>query len=345
MPNKKITGLVGGTGGYVLAKGLSDYTDTFDVSMIYSTADDGGSARTLVYEFGLLPFSDSIQLIMALSPAHDDHVTDVLSQLIAHRFSNTNSFEGQRTGNLIYAALTEILGSEQKAIYFIAHDLLHIKGHVIPVTYDKSRLVAEYANGKQMKGESSIDVPKYKWQAKHKITSLFYDPPVKANSEAVNRILDSDLIVLGPGDVFTSVLPNVVCDGIAQALRDTDAEIVYVSNLMSKWGQTNHYASVAKLIDVMNSYISTSDNNYIDYCLVNDSDIKQTMSKAYLDYADNDVVEIEDDCTNSHNGTVIVRADVLSDQHVVKAKGDKLSRSLIRHSPEKLAKALIEIIA
>jgi len=344
MPKKKITGLVGGTGGYVLAKGLSDYTDRFDISMIYSTADDGGSARTLVYEFGLLPFSDSIQLIMALSPVHDDHVTDVLSQLVSHRFSNTNSFEGQRTGNLIYAALTEILGSEQKAISFIAHDLLHIQGRVIPVTYDKSQLVAEYANGKQMKGESSIDVPKYKWQANHRITSLFYDPDVQANPDAVDRILDSDLIVLGPGDVFTSVLPNVVCHGIAQALRDTDAEIVYVSNLMSKWGQTNHYATVSKLIDVMNSYISTDTQNYIDYCLVNNSDIKKTMAKAYYDYADNDVVAIEDDCESIHNGTQIVRADVLSDQHVIKVKGDKLIRSLIRHSPEKLAKALIDII-
>lgn len=325
---KKITVIGGGTGTYTVLSGLKKYPHK--LSVIVSMMDSGGSNRVLRDEFGLLPTSDIRQCIVALS---DETPADILRKLFTYRYSSGTGIAGMTFGNLFMAALTDIYGSQEKAIEKTC-EFLDVQGKIIPVTFDNTNLVARYDNGKQVLGEHYIDEPDSE-TLKHRIVEVSVFPPAKANSKAVDFIKDADLVVLGPGDLYTSILSNLVIEGIPEALRETDAKVVYVMNLMTRSGQTDGFTARDHLNE-MERYIGKGS---IDFCLVNsDGTISEDILKRY---SEENAYPVADDL----NGSVkVIRGDYTSQEIYEKHKSDKLTRSLVRHDPDKLAKAIVGLL-
>ena len=326
---KKVVVVGGGTGTFVALSGLKKYP--LDLSVIVSMMDDGGSNRVIRDEFGLLPTSDLRQCIVALA---DEKENELLRKLFTYRYSSGVGISGMTFGNLFMAALTDIFKSQDKAIEETCK-MLHVRGKIIPVTFSSSHLVARYQNGKQVLGEHSIDEPGEK-QGNYKIVELELIPKAKANPRALKEIGEADLIVIGPGDLYTSVLPNIVVDGIAKAIRTSRAKKLYVVNLMTRFGQTNDL-SAKDHINVLQKYIG---GKVLDYCLINNS---KNFPKGILErYKEEKAHPVLDDL-GDRNDFKVLRKDFISPKIQIKALTDKLKRSLIRHDSDKLAKAIMSL--
>lgn len=326
---KNVVVIGGGTGTFVSLSGLKRYP--INLSVIVSMMDDGGSNRVIRDEFGLLPTSDLRQCIVALA---DENKNDLLRQLFTYRYSSGVGISGMTFGNLFMAALTDIYKSQEKAIEETCN-ILHVKGEIIPVTFSNSHLVARYENGKQVLGEHSIDQPEEK-QGSYKIVELELIPKAKANPKAIRKIKEADLIVIGPGDLFTSVLPNIIVDGIAKAIRNSKAKKVYVVNLMTRFGQTNDFSAKDHISEI-EKYIGSK---VLDYCLVNSS---KKFPKGILSrYKQEKAHPVINDLTGKDDFKV-VKADFISNIVYKKHIADKLKRSLIRHNSDKLAKVIMSL--
>lgn len=311
--------------------GLKKYQE-LDLSVIVSMVDDGGSNRVIRDEFGLLPTSDIRQCIVALS---QERPGDLLRKLFTYRYSVGTGIAGMTFGNLFMAALADIYSDQETAIKKTC-EFLDVKGKIIPVTFDKTHLVARYENGKQVMGEHLIDEPDDDL-AKYKIVELEVFPQSSANPSAVKEIMESDYIVFGPGDLYTSILPNVLIPGIAEAVRKSKAKKLFVVNLMTKHGQTNKFKS-SDFLKELEKYLG---KGAIDFCLVNKS---KAFPRGILKrYKSEKAMPVFDNLKNTKKMKV-VRADFISGEVYVKPKSDVLKRSLIRHDPDKLAKAILSII-
>ena len=331
--NKKTKILVigGGTGTFTILSGLKRYSQ-LDLSVIVSMMDDGGSNRVIRDEFGLLPTSDIRQCIVALS---DEKPGDLLRKLFTYRYNSGTGIEGMTFGNLFMAALADIYGDQEKAIKKTC-EFLDVRGKIIPVTYDKTHLVARYENGKQVMGEHIIDEPDDEL-AMYKIVELEVFPESSPNPEAIKEILDCDYIIFGPGDLYTSILPNFLIPGISEAIRRSTAKKVFVVNLMTKHGQTNKYKTSDFLIE-LEKFLG---RGVVDFCLVNKS---KSFPQGILErYKLEKAMPVSDDLKDTKNMKVVL-ADLVSGEVYEKPKSDKIRRSLIRHDPDKLAKAIVAII-
>lgn len=329
--NSNIVVIGGGTGTFTVLNGLKEYP--VHLSAIISMMDSGGSNRILRDEFGILPTSDIRQCIVALSTSE---ANETLRSLFTYRYSQGTGITGMTFGNLFMAALTDIYGSQKQAIEETCK-LLNVKGDIIPVTYDQSHLVARYENGVQVLGEHYIDEPSME-NGQHAISELSLIPEPKVNEDAVNTILNADLIVLGPGDLFTSTICNLVIPEIADALQKTKGKVLYIMNLMTKFGQTNNFTA-ANHLEKLQYYLG---QKTIDYCLVN-KDTKysrQTMRRYQSEHS----IPVMDDLSNVHNGTKVIREKVSSNVIHSKQKADHLVRSLIRHDSNRLAKAIMTLV-
>lgn len=327
---KKIVVIGGGTGTYTILTGLKKYKD-LDLSVIVSMADSGGSNRVIRDEFGLLPTSDLRQCILALSSDNSD---EILRKLFNYRFTRGVGISGMTYGNLFMAALTDILGSQKEAIEKTSN-ILAVTGNIIPVTYDNSNLVATYDNGVQVLGEHFIDEPSKK-TIYHKITNLEIFPAASGNRDALTAIKNADMIVLGPGDLFTSILCNVVVDGISKAIKNSKAKKLFVMNIMTRFGQTDGF----KASDHVNEIGKYLGAETLNYCLVNKNGIPK---EAVSWYKKNDAIQVEDDL-GSPKHLKVIRRNLISSKFYRKGKSDKLTRSFIRHDSDKLAKAVVDII-
>jgi uncharacterized cofD-like protein len=233
MKGKKIVVIGGGTGTFTILSGLKKYSN-LDLSVIVSMMDDGGSNRVIRDEFGLLPTSDLRQCMVALASSDSDQT---LRKLFTYRYDQGVGISGMTFGNLFMAALTDIYGGDQKKAIEETSEVLGVKGKIIPVTFEKTNLVATYENGRQVLGEHAIDEPDLSF-GNYRIIKLEVIPKARVNKDALNAIKNADLIVLGPGDFYTSILPNLVVDGIGLQIKKSKAKIVFVANLMTKFGQT-----------------------------------------------------------------------------------------------------------
>lgn len=326
---KKITVMGGGTGTYTVLTGLKK-SPRLDISVIVSMMDDGGSNRIIRDEFGLLPTSDIRQCIVALS---SEKPRELLRELFTYRFSAGIGITGMTFGNLFMAALTDIYHSQDTAIEKTC-EFLDVKGKILPVTYDNTNLVALYDNNKQVLGEHVIDEPEMDL-CKHKIIELSVFPKAKANPKALNEIKNSDLIVLGPGDLYTSVLPNLVIDGIKRAVFEAKAKLIFVMNLMTRYGQTNNYKA-SEFLNEIKKYVG----KYPDVVLVNNGKIPE---RAIIWYKKVHAEPVRDNL-ELKTGIKVVRGDFVHSKIHKKADSDILTRSLIRHDPDKLAKAIISLL-
>lgn len=325
---KRIVCIGGGTGTFVSLKGLKSYNQ--HLSAIVSMSDSGGSNKRIRDEFGLLPTSDIRQCIVALSDENGG--AGVLRKLFMYRFEKGEGISGMTFGNLFMAALADIAGSQKDAIEQTSK-ILRIKGAVIPVSYTDTNLVATYEDGTIKTEEHLIDEPVH--DGTLKITNLTLEPEATGNPKAVEEILKADLIVLGPGDLYTSILPNLIIKEIKQALNKTKAQIVYILNLMTKYGQTYNFSAMDH-VQTMESYIGPC----IKTILVNTTPIPQVALDVYASYQEHPVVDnIADNAPYK-----VIRAPLINTNVVQKSQADTLIRSLIRHDSDKLATALINCL-
>ncbi|MDP2676728.1 MAG: YvcK family protein [bacterium] len=269
-PSKKkhIVVIGGGTGTFTVLSGLKKYPVT--LSAIISMADDGGSTGLLREEFGMLPAGDVRRALVALSPQEDEF----LARLFTYRFKE-GGMNGHSFGNLILTALERTTGSFEKAIEKAAELLDVHDNNVIPVTLSDVRLFAELENGSVIQGERNIDIPKH--DGTLKISRVWLEPKARANIKAVRAIKRADLIVIGPGDLYTSIIPNLLVAGVQKALLETKARKVYVMNLMTKLGETHGFVA-QDFLHTLEGYLEPG---FFDAVLVNMARPQEHILKKY----------------------------------------------------------------
>lgn len=330
-PKKSIVVIGGGTGTHPILRGLKKYADSIDITAVITMADSGGSTGRLRDEFGQLPIGDVRMALTALaSDVNEDD--QLLRELFLYRFDKGEGLNGHNFGNLFMVALTQILGSEAEAVK-TASRILRVKGTVLPVTNDDIHIVAKYDDGLTIEGEHEIDEPKEE-RNEHRIVSLTTKPQGHITPEAQSALLHADLILLGPGDLYSSLLANCVIEGVPEAIRASKAQFVFASNLMSRPGQTHnmtasdHVKEVAKYVGQMP-----------DCVIVNTGEVPAHLLEKYAQAFQFPVV---DDCDTLP--CKIVRADLLSRDEVVKKKGDVLQRSLVRGDGDRFASLLLSLL-
>ena len=320
---KKVVVIGGGTGTYTVLSGLKKFD--LDLTAIVTVSDSGGSTGKLRDEFGNLPVGDSRMALVALAETDEDN--EVLRKLFLYRFDKGDGLRGHNFGNLFLVALTEIFGSQEKAMKY-ASNVLRVKGKVLPISNDAAELVAQFDGGDLIVGETRIDEPNGKHDGKKRIRKLWLQPKAKIAPEAKKAILEADLIVLGPGDLYTSILPNLLVGGVKEVLKNTPAKVVYFTNVMTKFGETNNYKA-SDFVGAVGEYLGPK---VLDYVVVNH---KRPTAKRLLDYVKEKSDFVEPDFEEINRlklGCTIIKADLLR------------SRGLVRHDPEKLAKVVKMII-
>ncbi|RJQ35173.1 YvcK family protein [Candidatus Parcubacteria bacterium] len=266
---KKVVTIGGGTGSYTVLRGLKEFP--LDITAIVSMFDSGGSSGTLRDEFGVLPPGDVRRCLVALS---EGKRAEIVRELFNFRFENGNSLKGHSFGNLLLVALSSVYGSEIEGIRK-ASELLNIKGKVLPVSLDKSDLHAILENGEEIVGETNIDIPKHNGEVR--IQKVFLDPPAKLFEETKDAIRDADILIIGPGDAYTSIIPNLLVKGMAEALRESSAKKIVVTNLMSKWGETHGFAAS----DMVRELLTYSGLEKFDVCVCNTAKMDPKLVAAY----------------------------------------------------------------
>jgi uncharacterized cofD-like protein len=325
MKTKKIVVIGGGTGTFVALSGLKDYD--VRLSAIVTMMDSGGSTGRLRDQLGVLPPGDVRQVLVALSESDE-----IWRELFTFRFSN-GELRGHNFGNIFLSTLEKMTGSFEKAIE-VASGLLQAKGNVIPVTFKHSELCVELADGRIIEGETHIDEPVE--NERDPIKRAFLKPKAKANKKALQAIKEADLILIGPGDLYTSLLVNILVYGIPDALGNTKAKVAYILNLMTKFGQTTHYTASDHVYD-LEKYLG---KNVLDTVLVNTQRPDKEAIKWYGKHNEEPVV---DDIVST-NYFKVTRRKLLSQDKIDKKNQDNLKRSFIRHDPQKLAKAVISLL-
>lgn len=326
----KIVVIGGGTGSFSVLSGLKNLKNV-DITAIVPSTDSGGSTGRLRDEFGLLPLGDIRQCLVAL--AKDGEIQEVLRSLFNYRFEKGgNGLNGHNFGNIFLTVLSDILGDELKAIK-IVQKLLKIKGNIYPVTLQKCNLCAEYENGKIIEGEHNIDEPKYPHDGRMKIIRLFTDIPVSTYSEVKNKLINADIIIIGPGDLYTSIIANLIVRGVKESIQKSKAVLFYVVNLVTKYAQTYGFTSRMHTSEI-EKYIQKP----LDFVLINNQKLPENILKKYK--LQNDEPVIDDFEENSEK---IIRADLLASEEIKTNKGDVLKRSLIRHDSKKLIKTIMDV--
>lgn len=309
----KIVAIGGGTGLSMLLKGIKNITN--NITAVVTVGDDGGSSGRLREELGVLPPGDIRNCIAALA---DDE--DLVTKLFQYRFKIGEGLKGHSFGNLFLTALCSITGDMVRAVKE-SSNVLSIRGRVLPSTLDNMKLAAEMEDGRVIHGESAIP------EAGGKIKRLFTEPAeCKALPEVLDAIKDADLIIMGPGSLYTSVIPNLLIKEIASAVADSHAKKIYVCNIMTQKGETDNY-SVASHVNALISHAGSSD--ILDAVLVNNV-LPTELSPTYAKYGSYPVVI---DMENlAPTGVKVVTGNLLEEE--------ESKNGLIRHSHRRVARAV-----
>lgn len=227
-----ITTIGGGTGTFNVLYGLKR-NKNFNLAAIVSVSDSGGSTGEIRDQFGILPPGDIRRAILAL--AED---TGMVRKLFEYRFKKESRLGGHTVGNLLLTALADITGDFEQGVQELS-EMFDVRGKVIPVTLDDIQLGVTLENGEQVIGETNIDVPKHNGNLA--IRDAFLIGGGKLNPRAREAIENSDYIIIGPGDLYTSIIPNLLTIGMKEALEHSNAKILYICNIMTKHGETNNF--------------------------------------------------------------------------------------------------------
>ncbi|PKB58006.1 MAG: hypothetical protein BZY73_00365 [SAR202 cluster bacterium Casp-Chloro-G3] len=321
MSRKRIVVVGGGTGNHTTLTGLR--TLDCDLSAVVTMTDSGGSSGRLRDELGHLPPGDIRRCLMAL--ASEDKSGNLMHRLFDYRFSSGNGLSGHNFGNLLLTALTEVTGNTITAIEE-ASKLLGLKGKVLPVTLTRSTLVARLVDGTELSGESTIDLRQENLNVSIDYVSL--DPKAYVYPPVLDAFLQADAIVLGPGDIYTSVLPNLLVEDVAEAINASKAVKVHVCNLMTKPSESKGFRA-STFVKLLIDYLGRVQP--LDFLIFNDSPFPERLLLRYA--ADGQYpVELDLDETQNLVKQVLARP--------ILAAGVKL-----RHDPYALAKAIMETVA
>lgn len=323
MKKKTITVIGGGTGTFIVLQALKNLN--VNINAIVSMMDSGGSTGKLRDQLGVLPPGDIRQCLVALSDA-----PMLWRKLFLYRFEK-GDLKGHNFGNIFLSALEKVTKNYQEVIDNAAF-ILKTKGEVIPVTFSKTDLVVKYSDGSILKGEGKIDSNKSK---NKKIVKAFLSKKVNPNPKAIAAIKKSDFIIIGPGDLYTSLIPPLLVKEISKTIKNSKAKIVFIVNLMTKSGQTSNFTA-SDHFKIISQYLTRPP----DIILINNGKIPSGVLKWYKDHREKTVI---DDLKNNLNASII-KEDLVDKKIYQKSKSDKLERSILRHDQKKLTKVFKKII-
>ncbi|MBO5365391.1 MAG: YvcK family protein [Peptococcaceae bacterium] len=311
-PNIVVVG--GGTGLSVLLRGLKEYSS--NITAIVSVGDDGGSSGRIREEFGMVPVGDVRNCIVALSDREE-----LMEQIFDYRFKQGEGLDGHSLGNLLLVAMTHLTGSFHDAVSDI-NEVLQIRGKVLPVTDVPITLKAILDDDSEIVGESCVS------QADRPIMRLTIEPEnVQPLSEALEAIREADAIILGPGSLFTSIIPNLLVDGIVEAILQSRAMKFYVCNVMTQAGETDNYSAE----DHLRVLLEHGRKGIADYIVVNS---RSTISEDVLArYADEGAAPVYYNKAELEALKVkVIEANLLNEQQV------------LRHDSARLAACIMDVI-
>lgn len=306
----RIVVIGGGTGLAVLLKGLKKYTS--ELTAVVTVTDDGGSSGRLRAELGVLPPGDIRSCLVALAETET-----LMDKVFQHRFIEQGSLKGHNLGNLLLVAMNEITGDFVSAIREVSK-VLAVRGKVIPATLEHVVLGAKMGDGVTVFGETAIR------DYKGVIKNLFLVPdncsPV---ADTITAIMNADAVVIGPGSLYTSIIPNLLVNGVAQAIANSSASTFYVSNIMTEKGETDGF-TVFDHLDVINSHIG---ENIVDYAVVNSGIIDKLRLERY---EAEKAVPVKVDTDNiAKMGIEVIRGNLIPEGNLAWHDSDKLAKVIL----------------
>ena len=317
----KILTIGGGSGQYTLLSGLRDIKN-IEITAVASMADNGGSTGRLRDELGVLPPGDVLKCVIALSPLRDTAKKIMLKTLKGDR-----RLQGHKAGNLLITMLSRYTGSFPAAIRTLS-EILEVSGRVLPGTTNKATLVAELVDGSRIYGESAIDIPQS--AQREQIRDIFLVPhhngSISAYPPVIDAIKDSGVILIGPGDLFTSIIASLIVPGMKEAIQSTNARIFYILNIMTKFGETHTYNGY-DFVQKVEAYLGRQVNGII----CNNRKPNSRLLKKYLTEK-SEFVDIE--ALEKRINQRLIYADDLLDS----------SDEIVRHDSKKLAAIIQSII-
>ncbi len=321
----KIVTIGGGTGSYTVLSGLKNLPDV-SLTALVSMADDGGSTGVLMDELGVLPPGDVRQCLVALS----EH-SDLVRELMNYRF-NDGTLKGHSFGNIFLAALEKVSGDFVAGVE-VASEILKVKGRVIPITKNVAELTMMLSDNTVIQGENKINHSELQGLG---IKKVFYKNDVELNEHAKSALLEADYIILGPGNYYCSVIPNLIVNGFREVIQKTKAKLIFPINLTNKHGHTIHW-KMSSYVEDIEKYLGRK----VDIILVNNESPSEEQLSIYK-FQEGDGVLVEDDL----NDTRAVRESLLSHSIVKFDTTDEIqnTRSFIRHDSKKMADCILKII-
>ncbi|MBN1664211.1 MAG: YvcK family protein [Deltaproteobacteria bacterium] len=320
---QQIVTIGGGSGQFALLAGLRDI-DGIDITAVVSMADSGGSTGRLRDELGILPPGDVLKCVLALSPQRD-----LIRTILLKRLTGSSRLRGHNAGNMLLTMLAEYTGNFATGVKALS-EILDSHGTILPVTVDKVTLVAELTNGSRIYGQRAINVPRE--TQRERIKDIYLVPhhhdEIAAYPPVIEAIGGADHIIIGPGDLFTSIIPNLLVPGVKEAIMATKARVFYVVNIMTKYGETNNFRC-NDFVKNIEFYIGRPVNGII----YNAMRPKTKILEQYSEKEQAEFVEIDGD-HELWKTRKIFSDDLLS------AGG-----GIVRHDSKKLAKLIKKIIS
>jgi uncharacterized cofD-like protein len=314
----KVVAIGGGTGTSTILEGLKAHT--VDLTAIVTMFDSGGSTGFLRREYGLPPFGDLRRCLLALGEVSEE--TSSIRAALEFRFGGSSSLNGHSVGNLFMAALTSLSDDLEQCVEKLS-GILRVRGSVLPVTLGHADLCAELADGRVLHGEADID---QRGAPLPRIKRVFLDRQVEANPKALRAIRQADAIVIGPGDLYTSILPVFLVKGMAEALAGSRATRIFVCNLMTKRGETDGF----RASDFLREFERYAGVGRLDWAVVNTAVPPGSVELAY-DQEGATVVEPDIDAVGAYVNEILASSLATRDLPV-------------RHDSRALASAVMRIV-
>lgn len=302
--NKKVVVLGGGTGMSTLLKGLKQFP--IDITAVVSVCDDGKSTGRLREEFNIIAVGDIRKVLISLSETEP-----LVKDLLNYRFKTTSDLNGHPVGNLLLTALTDISGNISDGIESLGK-VLNLKGRVLPLTEDNVTLIAEMTNGDIVEGEHNIT------KDKGIVKKIYYKEKPIVNPLVIEAINEADLVILSMGSLYTSIIPNLLCDDVLEALRKSNKEIMYICNMVTQPGETDNF-KVSDHVNTINKYLGKRN---VDVVVANNGKIDDEIAKKYSTEEQKDPVILDKENISSK---IIENDYAIIDNKTIRHKIDSLA--------------------